>query len=91
MVLGSFIFRYMSQDSFKLFFKPLSAPSNTEPLDARGVAASIQILQNNYKLEQNIGIKFKCVFQFQLKLRLLMILLRNFFQYDFETALYRLD
>ena len=30
-------------DSFKLFFQTMSAPSNTDPLNAGGIAASICI------------------------------------------------
>ena len=34
--LGHFIFRLKSLDCFKLFFKNLSAPLDTGPLDSRG-------------------------------------------------------
>ena len=41
-VLGYFIFSFKLVDSFKTFFYFRSALLNTEPLDARGVYASIR-------------------------------------------------
>ena len=42
MVLGQFVFKLKSWDGLKLLFQSLSAPSNAEPLDFRGLAASIK-------------------------------------------------
>ena len=44
-VLGYFVLRFNCFDGFKLFFQPLSPLSNTEPLEVRGVAASIKMKQ----------------------------------------------
>ena len=40
LVLGYFVFIIKSLDDLRLFFKPHSVLSITEPLDARGVAVS---------------------------------------------------
>ena len=42
MVLGQFVFKLKSWDGLKLLFQSLFAPSNAEPLDFRGLAASIK-------------------------------------------------
>ncbi len=53
MVLGYFIFRFISWDGFKLFFNP-NTTLNTEPLDARGVTACI--LKKKFGMVSNAAI-----------------------------------
>ena len=48
-VLGYFIFRFNSWKAFKIF-KGQVAHLNTEPLDARGVTASLKIFKYNNNL-----------------------------------------
>ena len=65
MALGHFIPRYESWDGLKLFFSHLSAPLNTEPLDARGTAASYK-----YFIEMSLLTDFFkkifCVYVFEI-------------------------
>ena len=50
MVLGFFVFRFKSLDGVLLFFYPLSAPSNKEPLDEISIYLG-QLLPLFIKLE----------------------------------------
>ena len=56
MVLCYFIFRFKSCNGFKPFDFPLfTTPLNTEPLDARGVAASCYIIYKHAFLFQELN------------------------------------